>query len=387
MSNKSDWDKEQQRVDKVVKEINKREKALQEKLGTIKLDVIDIRKKFWEDVTVNFDNAEEAAETYASIKQQAELMSERERSHRHDLKQLKNLHTLKHAPYFGRIDFLEKGETETESVYIGTSSFVDDSGVEFYVYDWRAPISSLYYDFGPGQAQYETPSGTISGKIELKKQFIIRNGEIKHMFNTGITIGDEMLQEVLGGHSDSHMKSIVATIQKEQNQIIRNERGRLLIVQGVAGSGKTSAALQRVAYLLYRYRDTLSADQIVLFSPNPLFNSYVSTVLPELGEDNMQQTTFQAYLDHRLGDDWELEAPFSQMEYVLTADQDPTYSKKIESIKLKSSFDYIQLIDNYISSLQKEGMIFTDIVFRGEVLISKIRTFTIFLIQPPSQIV
>jgi DNA helicase-2/ATP-dependent DNA helicase PcrA len=101
----------------------------------------------------------------------------------------------------------------------------------------------------------------------------------------------------------------------------------------------------------------------------------------------MQQTTFQAYLDHRLGDDWELEDPFSQMEYVLTADQDPTYSKKIESIKLKSSFDYIQLIDNYISSLQKEGMIFTDIVFRGEVLISKIRTFTIFLIQPPSQIV
>ncbi|WP_332697693.1 RNA polymerase recycling motor HelD [Halalkalibacter lacteus] len=382
MSNKSDWHKEQQRVDEVVREINKREKILQNKLGDIKIDVIDIRKKFWEDITVNFDNAEEAAETYASIKQQAELMSEREISHRHDLKQLKNLHRLKESAYFGRIDFLENGEDEAESVYIGTSSFVDESGVEFYVYDWRAPISSLYYDFGPGQANYDTPSGKISGEVELKKQFIIRNSQIKHMFNTGITIGDEMLQEVLGGQSDSQMKSIVATIQKEQNQIIRNERGRLLIVQGVAGSGKTSAALQRVAYLLYRYRDILLADQIVLFSPNPLFNSYVSTVLPELGEENMQQTTFQAYLEHRLGGDWKLEDPFSQMEYVLTAEEDSIYTEQIESIKLKSSLEYIQLIDQYISSLQKEGMIFTDIVFRGELLISAEKICTYFYELP-----
>ncbi|MFC0472782.1 RNA polymerase recycling motor HelD [Halalkalibacter kiskunsagensis] len=382
MSNNSDWDNEQLRVDEVVSEINKREKGLEEKLGDIKIDVIDIRKKFWEDVTVNFDSAEEAAETYASIKQQAEFMSEKERSHRHDLKQLKNLHKLKYSPYFGRIDFLEQGEEESQSVYIGTSSFVDDSGIEFYVYDWRAPISSLYYDYGPGHAEYETPSGTISGEVELKKQFIIRNAQIKHMFNTGITIGDEMLQEVLGGQSDSQMKSIVATIQKEQNQIIRNERGHLLIVQGVAGSGKTSAALQRVAYLLYRHRDTLVADQIVLFSPNPLFNSYVSTVLPELGEDNMQQTTFQAYLEHRLGDDWKLEDPFMQMEYVLTADEGPNYNEQIESIKFKSSLEYIQLIDQYIDSLEKEGMIFTDIVFRGETLLTKEKISSYFYELP-----
>ncbi|MFC0559747.1 RNA polymerase recycling motor HelD [Halalkalibacter alkalisediminis] len=370
MEKQTDWHREQKRVNQVVVQIQEREKQLRQKLGTIKEDVIDIRKKFWDDVTVNFDNAEEAAETFASIKQQAELMSERERSHRHDLNQLKNLHKLKYSPYFGRIDFLEEGEEDSEAIYIGIASFVDKEGINFYVYDWRAPISSLYYDYGPGPGSYETPSGTISGEVEIKKQFIIKDSQIKHMFNTGITIGDELLQQVLGNESDSQMKNIVATIQKEQNQIIRNERGRLLVVQGVAGSGKTSAALQRVAYLLYRYRDTLLADEIVLFSPNPLFNSYISTVLPELGEENMQQTTFQAYLEHRLGENWQLEDPFSQMEFVLIEKQDPSYLARLEAIKIKSSLDYIHFIDSVIQSLQAEGLIFTDIVFRGNILFS-----------------
>ena len=162
-------------------------------------------------------------------------------------------------------------------------------------------------------------AATIKGEMSLKRQFIIRDAQIRSMFDTGVTIGDELLQEVLGKQSDAQMKSIVATIQREQNRIIRNERARLLIVQGAAGSGKTSAALQRVAYLLYRYRGWLNADQIVLFSPNPMFNSYVATVLPELGEQNMQQTTYQQYLEHRLGQTFALEDPFSQMEYTLAA--------------------------------------------------------------------
>ncbi|WP_332628972.1 RNA polymerase recycling motor HelD [Halalkalibacter flavus] len=368
---RNEWQEEQQRVNFVVEEVKKREIELKEKLGDVKADVLDIRKRFWDDVTVNFDTADDVAETHASIKQQAELMSERERSHQHDIKQLKSLHKLKESPYFGRIDFLEKGETEAEPVYIGTASFVDKNGVDFYVYDWRAPISSLYYDYGPGPGSYETPTGPISGEINVKKQYIIRQGCIEHMFNTGITIGDEMLQEVLGGRSDSQMKNIVATIQKEQNQIIRNDRGKLLIVQGVAGSGKTSAALQRVAYLLYRFRNTLDADQIVLFSPNPLFNSYISTVLPELGEENMQQTTFQAYLDYRLGDEWKLEDPFTQIEYVLSARNDQGYQEKIESIKLKSSLNYMQIMDDFIVSLEKDGLVFKDVIFKGQTLISR----------------
>ncbi|OWW13952.1 helicase, partial [Klebsiella variicola] len=156
-------------------------------------------------------------------------------------------------------------------------------------------ISSLYYNYSPGKAEYEVPGETIEGEMVLKRQFMIKNGTLKAMFNSDMTIGDEMLQEVLSQHSDTQMKNIVSTIQKEQNQIIRNEKSKVLIVQGAAGSGKTSAALQRVAYLLYRHRGVIDAGQIVLFSPNFLFNSYVSSVLPELGEENMEQATFQEY--------------------------------------------------------------------------------------------
>ena len=147
---------------------------------------------------------------------------------------------------------------------------------------------------------------------------MIRNGAIQSMFDTGVTIGDELLQEALGRNASEQMKSIVATIQKEQNQIIRNDKSDVLIVQGTAGSGKTSAALQRVAYLLYHYRGTVHADQMLLFSPNELFNSYIANVLPELGEENMQQTTFQAYVEHMIGKSFIVEDSFAQLEYVLT---------------------------------------------------------------------
>jgi DNA helicase II / ATP-dependent DNA helicase PcrA len=228
----------------------------------------------------------------------------------------------------------------------------------------------LYYDYSPGLAEYETPEGAITGNMEQKRQFIIRDGQIRSMFDTGVTIGDELLQEVLGKQADTQMKSIVATIQKEQNEIIRNEWSRLLVVQGSAGSGKTSAALQRVAYLLYRYREMLKAENIVLFSPNPMFNSYVSTVLPELGEENMQQTTFQEYLEHRLGKRFHVEDPFSQMEYVLTAMSEPGYEARMEGIRYKASMEFMSVMDKYAEFLGRKGLRFTDITFRKKVLIS-----------------
>ena len=230
--------------------------------------------------------------------------------------------------------------------------------------------SSLYYDYSPGPAKYVTPTGPITGEMTLKRQYVIRRGQIISMFDTGVTIGDELLQEVLGKQSDAHMKSIVATIQREQNQIIRNERARLLIVQGAAGSGKTSAALQRVAYLLYRYRGSLQADQIVLFSPNPMFNSYVATVLPELGEQNMQQTTYQQYLEHRIGQSFALEDPFAQMEYTLGGMDDPNYETRIASIRHKSSASFMNVIERYVATLGESGLLFKAIKFRGRKLIS-----------------
>lgn len=366
-----EWQKEQHRVEEVVGKIERHIDTLEQNISAGKADVVQIRKHFWDDVTVNFDNAEEATETAASIKQQAELLSERERNHRHAHNQVTRLKRLKQSPYFGRINFLEDGEKSEDSIYLGIHSFYDESTEQFLVYDWRAPISSLYYDYSVGRANYKAPNETISGEMTLKRQYVIRNGEIKSMFDTGVTIGDTLLQEVLGNNANTQMKSIVSTIQKEQNQIIRNEKSRLLVVQGAAGSGKTSAALQRVAYLLYRYRDTLHADQIVLFSPNAMFNSYVSTVLPELGEDNMKQTTFQEYLESHIDRKFELEDPFTQMEYILTRMEEQGYNTRLKGIRYKASAAFIQVVDHYVAYLKQEGMLFKDIKFRGKVVISQ----------------
>lgn len=362
---------EQQRVTDVTGLIRARIEELRKQVGGLREDIVEIRRNFWDDVTVNFEDAAESAETHASMKQQAEVLSERERSHRHAEQQLITLMKLEQTPYFGRIDLVEQGETSADRIYLGVGSLLDESGLEYLIYDWRAPVSSLYYDSGPGPVRYHTPNGSISGELTLKRQYIIRDGHIRSMFDTGVTIGDELLQEVLGKQSDAQMKSIVATIQREQNQIIRNERARLLVVQGAAGSGKTSAALQRVAYLLYRYRGTLNADQIVLFSPNPMFNSYVATVLPELGEQNMQQTTYQQYLEHRLGQTFALEDPFSQMEYTLASMHEPGYETRMASITYKSGFSFMAFIERYAAELSGSGLLFKAVNFRGRTLISE----------------
>lgn len=238
---------------------------------------------------------------------------------------------------------------------------MDENEETFLIYDWRAPISSIYYDYSPGPAQYETVEGKIQGEMELKRQFITKDGQIKTMFDTGITIGDELLKEVLGNNASTNLKNIVATIQKEQNQII--------IVQGVAGSGKTSAALQRVAYLLYHYQNVITAENIILFSPNSLFNRYIATVLPDLGEDNMQQLTFQEYVEKRLGKQFELENPFTQMEYMLTCQEHKMYATRQKGNQYKASIEYKTLIDSYVDILSSEDLIFKNICFRGEMLI------------------
>jgi DNA helicase-2/ATP-dependent DNA helicase PcrA len=365
-----EWKEEQRRVDYVTEKINGAIHRLEQDNQQIKSQVVEFRKHFWDDVTVNIDTFDDLLETYFAVKQQAEVLAERERSHSQASRRLLQLQRLAQSPYFGRIDFREEGQPEAEPIYIGISSFLDEESDEYLIYDWRAPISSVYYDYPPGPASYETPGGRIDGELSLKRQYRIWDGKLRYMFDTGLTIGDELLQQVLSHTADVHMRNIVATIQKEQNQIIRNDSSRLLIVQGAAGSGKTSAALQRVAYLLYKYRDSLDAEQMILFSPNPLFNSYVSTVLPELGENNMQQTTFQEYLVHRLGETFQLEDPFDQLEYVLASADHPDYEARLAAIAYKSSADYMNVLRQYKVWLEREGMRFHDIRFRDRVLFS-----------------
>lgn len=347
-----EWEREFRRVDEVETKLRKEIERLSPQVGSLREQVVDIRKNFWDGVSIDLSTADDVLETLASMRQQAEVLTEREIGHKNLADRLKRMQRLLPSPYFGRVDFTESGERVSEPFYIGLASFQEEDTGLFYVYDWRTPVASLYYDHSPGPARYVTPVMTIEGTMDLKRQYVIQNGELVMMFDTGETIGDELLQQALGRSADSQMKSIVATIQKEQNRIIRNLTSDMLIVQGAAGSGKTSAALQRVAYLLYRHRDYLKADQIILFSPNPMFNSYVASVLPELGEENMLQTTFQEYLDHTLRPDYQVEDSYDQMEYVLGSRGEPGYEARLEGIRFKASEAYLDAIRAYVQRLQ-----------------------------------
>ncbi|WP_042478495.1 RNA polymerase recycling motor HelD [Bacillus ndiopicus] len=364
------FQQEQKRVNDVMDTIVSQINRLEEETSQRKNDVMNIRKHFWEEVKVNTDTFDDFLETIISLRQEAQALSVSQSTHQHAAKRLSVLQRMKRTPYFGRIDFKEQEIPATEQLYIGISSLMDESGEDFLIYDWRAPISSVYYDYQPGPAHYVTPEGIIHGDLEKKWQYLIREGVLQSMFDTSLTIGDEILQQALGKGTDKYMHSIVATIQQEQNRIIRYDQGRLLVVHGAAGSGKTSAALQRVAYLLYKYRDSLDAEQIILFSPNAMFNSYISNVLPELGEENMQQVTFQEYLNHRLGQDFEIENPYNQLEFILTAMDMPTYKARVAGIKFKSSIHFFEIIKSYRQSLEQSGMLFKDIVFKQKPIVT-----------------
>jgi DNA helicase II / ATP-dependent DNA helicase PcrA len=362
--------REQKRVDRVMETITEEINRVEEEAARSRNEVVQIRKHFWDEVKVSTDTFDDYLETIIGLRQEAQALSVNMSTHRHASKRLSTLRRMQGVPYFGRIDFIEEGNSNQEQIYIGISSLSDTSGENFLIYDWRAPVSSVYYDYQPGSAQYVTPGGTIQGLLEKKWQYLIRGGVLQSMFDTSLTIGDEILQQVLGKGTDKQMHNIVATIQQEQNRIIRHDHGRLLIVHGAAGSGKTSAAMQRIAYLLYKYRDRLNADQIILFSPNSMFNSYVSNVLPELGEENMQQVTFQEYLDRRLSKEFQVENPFEQLEYVLTAANTPSYRSRVASIQFKASTRFFEAIQSYRQSLEGSGMVFKDITFRGKPIVT-----------------
>ncbi|MBC1551271.1 UvrD-helicase domain-containing protein [Listeria booriae] len=351
----------------VLEVIEQKTAQLKQKQGNLATDVIDLRKNFWDEIKVNLETFDDRLETALSIKQQAEFLAERELTHHHRDKALQILRKLKDSPYFARVDFTPDDTNETTPIYIGIAGLSNETEDDYLIYDWRAPISSMYYDFSPGPAEYASMEKIISGTMDLKRQFIIRHGELQSMFDTNVAIGDELLKEVLGNNASDKMKNIVATIQKEQNQIIRNVKNNYLIVQGVAGSGKTSVALQRAAYLLYHYKEELNNDNMLLFSPNPLFSSYIASVLPDLGETSIQQLTFQAYVEKRLGKHLTMESPFSQMEYLLTTED----AARKAGIRFKASLAFKEYIDQYAEQLSTDGLVFKNIALRGNVIISK----------------
>lgn len=283
------------------------------------------------------------------------------------VQRLKRMHA---APYFGRIDFHEQGKDEAEAMYIGIATFFDEQE-SCLIYDWRAPVSSMFYDFGPGPARYECKEGAIQGEMLRKRQYRIVDGVLQFMFDTNLKIDDEILQQILSQSATGKMKQIVTSIQQEQNRVIRNDDQDLLIVQGPAGSGKTSIALHRAAYLLYKYRDRIHSENILIFSPNRIFSDYISNVLPELGEENVVQLTLQEYAASVLGERFRLEEVYDQLEYFFSAPLTEEYRTRIDSVRFKSSQKYVQMIRNYIARLEQEhGQRFEPVVYQDEEIVS-----------------
>lgn len=261
----------------------------------------------------------------------------------------KRLTKILAIPYFGRIDFLEKKEnSKVMPIYIGIHTFYDPESRATLIHDWRAPVSSMFYDHELGEAGYRSPSGEIKGVISLKRQYRIRGGKMEFMIESALTVHDDILQKELSSNVDDKMKNIVATIQREQNRIIRNEDIRTLIIQGVAGSGKTSIALHRIAYLLYTFRDSISSKDILIISPNKVFSDYISNVLPELGEETVPETSMEQILSGVLEHKYKYQTYFGLVNELL---EKPS-SSLINRIAYKASFGFISELDKFILHIE-----------------------------------
>ncbi|CAI2567146.1 DNA helicase IV [Apilactobacillus kunkeei] len=371
----NDLTNEQNRVNKVVAKLNKRIDKTETEYQKAHNETKRVQQNYGNNTSVNYVEVDDRIETSADLQQQRGLVNKVVQSEAIIKNQLETYKKLADSPYFGRIDIKDDGDDDTERLYIGTASFVDDNE-NFLVYDWRAPISSIYYNGTLGKVSYQTPAGKQSTDLEKKRQFQISHGEINNMFDTNETVGDEMLQSVLGQQHDEVMQNIVSTIQKEQNDIIRDTYNDLLVVQGVAGSGKTSAILQRIAFLLYHSRSSLQADQIILFSPNRLFSHYISDVLPSLGERNMRQVTLQEFIDHRL-EGVKVQSLFDQYE------TEQAYTDEEKAIQsFKRSHQYMTSIENYINTVFNDDIAFQSILIDGKVFFDADVIKDIYASQP-----
>ena len=260
-------------------------------------------------------------------------------------KYFQRLFKIQNSPYFGSIIFEEENELP-KIIYLGITH-LEDKNKNYLIYDWRAPISSLFYDYEVGECSYKAPEKVIKGNLKRKRQYKIENAKIKHIFDNNINIDDSLLQEVLSNDGSEKMKNIVNTIQQEQNKIIRNVEDKSLIVQGIAGSGKTSVALHRIAFLLYKI-ENLSSKNVLIFSPNNIFSEYISNVLPELGEDNPSETTYANFLESCIKEYKTIETftEFIARYY--------TYKEKnIDLVKYKQSDEIIKDIEDYVLYLIK----------------------------------
>lgn len=334
---------EENYLENTSKEISNQIDVLGKEIHVKKEKLTEFRKVLWEDK--GSIDASEMQTGLMSSEFEASFMLMKMDYYRKLLK-------IEYSPYFGRVDFTENG-SDLRKVYIGLTNVEKD--LDYIVYDWRSPIASLFYDYGIGKAKYEAPEGEINGDISLRRQYKIENNKLVRVFDNDLNVVDECLQEVLSEKSSDKMKNIVNTIQEEQNEIIRNTKNKHLIVQGIAGSGKTSVALHRIAFLLYKIKN-LRSSNVLIFSPNNVFSEYISDVLPELGEENTKETTFHDFAINYIKEFKSVETFTDFIEKYYTKNE-----PNEEFVRFKLSNKMIPIIEGYVEEIEDKIMITNDI--------------------------
>lgn len=343
----------------VTEKLEKRILEIQQSISEGQKEIEGMHEYYWENYTEmdqygyeNFDNQQALLHQVNANQEQIAL--------KHRLK------TMLDAPFFGRVDFCYEGEEEPEPFYIGIGNFAEQAGHVPLIYDWRAPVSGLFYDFDKGEASYEAPGGLMEGEVTSKWQYKIRRGKMVYEFESDVKIDDEILKAELGSNGDVQLKNIVRTIQKEQNAIIRNTSDRIMVIQGAAGSGKTSVALHRIAYLLYHDRKQMKSSNILILSPNSVFSDYISHILPELGEENIREMSFDLFAYKELRDTvFDCEDRYDQIERELQGGFGTEESAQYER---KQSEEFLSQAEGFLMELEDSLLEFRDMEFRGMVM-------------------
>ena len=339
----------------VSKKLNSRIGELSNVIQEVQKDIEGMNDYYWENYTEmdqygyeDFDNRRALLNQISANEQNLDML--------HRLKKMKD------SPFFGSVEFLYEGDESAEIFYIGIGNFAEQTGSVPLIYDWRAPVSGLFYDYDKGAASYKAPGGVMEGEILSKWQYKVRSGKMIYEFESDVKIDDDILKHELGTNSDVQLKSIVSTIQKEQNAIIRNTKDRILAIQGAAGSGKTSVALHRIAYLLYHDRERLKSSNILILSPNSVFSDYISHILPELGEEHIKEMSFDLFAYRELKD---LAVDCEDRYHHIEKRMQHIDAGAEERYHWKQSQEFVGAVESFLVLLEDDLMNFKNFEYRG----------------------
>jgi DNA helicase-2/ATP-dependent DNA helicase PcrA len=370
-NNQSELEYEKKRLEKTISLAQKQLDQARQRNEENKSAIISAKKELRENTTHSISSlwSSEGFEALAELSQYVNPVTEKIADYEAVENKIAILENIIKSPYFARIDFKFDDEDTFEKIYIGRSSLKKDNSYQMDVYDWRSPIASVFYRFVTGQVFYDAPSGRITGEVKRKRQYEISNGVLEYFFDADVQIVDEFLRKLLSQNTSTKMKTIVESIQKEQDIVIRDMENDLMMVQGVAGSGKTSIALHRAAYLMYQgLTSKLSANNIIIISPNSLFEQYISDVIPELGEDNVISVVFDEMLASIL-QRGQIQSRNQFLEILITSS---SYRELIKSsIEFKTSSQFVEILDQFIWDIPNRWIAFEDIYFEGECIVTK----------------